>query len=386
MIALNNKFASIFDPGRIRVGSRSYDTIAAMKKILIVLVILVGSIIIWNLAKPDEVKHTIKAIEETVSNPQITYQTEVREYVFIPYWSFTKNIVTDSDYSLLYFGLGVDESGIIEDDEGYNKIEDFISYTPNASERILSVRMTDKFVNAAVLENLKVQRDIATRSVELAEKYGFDGVLLDYETSAFGFESTTKNILSFYELFAEEVKSANLLFYVTLYGDNYFRARPYDVKRIGDLADKVIIMAYDFSKSRGNPGPNFPLYDTNGVYGYDLTTMVDDFQRDIDNLKLVIALGYFGYDWKVDVDGTATSNGIPLSTNEIKQNFVDECKYYECVFNRLQESLEPSIFYKDRDGNDHIVWFEDEQSVMKKKKFLEEKGILETAAWAYSYY
>lgn len=356
-----------------------------MKKFLIVALILIGSIVLWNLAKPDEVKKTIKAIEETVATNPVSHQTEEKEYIFIPYWSFDRNITTDSNDSLLYFGLGVDENGIVEEDAGYKKVEDFINFTPNANERILSIRMTDKFVNAKVLEDISVQQNIATKAVEMAKEYEFDGVLLDYETSAFGFDSTTKNILSFYELFVNEVKSEDLLFYVTLYGDNYFRARPYDVKKIGELSDKVIIMAYDFSKSRGNPGPNFPLFDHN-LYGYDLMDMVDDFQKDVDNKKLIIAFGYFGYDWEVDGDGVSTSNGVPLSTNEINQTYVDGCDYQDCIFTRNPDSLEPSVVYKDNEGNNHVVWFEDSQSVDKKKEVLKEKGILETAAWAYSYY
>lgn len=347
--------------------------------------IIVGSALLWNYAKPDEVKDTLKAIEQTVTTRPINPQENVKDYIFVPYWSFDSNFVTDSEYSLLYFGLGINETGIDENDEGYKRLERFAELTPNALERVLAVRMTDKFINAKVLENLDVQENIATRAVELAKEYDFEGVLLDYETSAFGFDSTTQNILSFYELFAGEVKSENLLFYVTLYGDNYFRARPYNVEKIGELSDRVIIMAYDFSKSRGNPGPNFPLFDNN-FYGYDFSKMIDDFQKDVDNEKLVVALGYFGYDWEVDSDGTSTSNGEPLSTNEIVKTFVEDCGFDSCVFNRTSESLEPSVFYKDEEGNDHVVWFEDTQSVAKKKEVLKEKGILETAAWAYSYY
>lgn len=356
-----------------------------MKKVLILLSIVVGSFFLWNYAKPEEIEKTLKTIEESVSAPKIIPQGKIKEYIFVPYWSFDKSFVTDSSYSLIYFGLGVDENGILEDDQGYKKMKSFVSLTPSSDERILAVRMTDKFINAQVIKDVAVQEKIASTAVELALENDFDGVLLDYETSAFGFESTTKNISSFYSLVSEKVKSSNLLFYVTLYGDNYFRARPYDVRHIGKISDKVILMAYDFSKSRGNPGPNFPLFD-NRLYGYDFSQMVDDFQKDVDNQKLAVALGYFGYDWIVDTDGTATSNGVPLSTNEIRKTFVDECKFEECFFNRNSDSYEPSVFYKDEDGDEHVIWFEDEQSVAKKKELLRQKGILETAAWAYSYY
>lgn len=355
-------------------------------KIIVALAVIIGSALLWNYAKPDKIQKTIESITEQVAPKKITPQTQKREYIFVPYWSFTKNIVADSENSLIYFGLGVNEGGLELEDDGYEKLEDFVDFTPNASERIMAVRMTDKNVNAQILKDPLIQEKIASTASKLAKEYEFDGVLLDYETSAFGFESTMSNILSFYELFADEVKSEDLLFYVALYGDNYFRARPYDIEKIGEFSDRVIIMAYDFSKSRGNPGPNFPLYDDSGIYGYDLATMVDDFQKDVDNEKIVVAFGYFGYDWEIDKDGISTSNGAPLSTNEINKSYVNDCELDECVLDRSKESLEPSVFYKDSEGNDHVVWFEDAESVEKKKEELKKKGILETASWAYSYY
>lgn len=355
-----------------------------MKKVLIVLSVIIGSILLWNYAKPDNVKQTIKTISDKVTTPKIVSQKSEKQYIFVPYWSFTKNITTDSEYSLIYFGVGVDLEGLDENDDGYKKIESFIGLTPNAKERILAVRMTDKVVNAQVLKNLSVQDRMASQAVTLAQEHGFDGILLDYETSAFGFDSTTSNISSFFELFSKKVKESNLQFQVTLYGDTYFRARPYDVKKIGSVSDKVIVMAYDFSKSRGNPGPNFPLYD-NGNYGYSFEKMTNDFQKDVDNEKLIIALGYFGYDWSVEKDGTSVASGVPLSTNEINQEFIQDCKYDNCSMNRESDSQEPSVRYVDEDGQSHVVWFEDQQSAQKKKDFLKSKGILEIADWAYSY-
>src|SRR5690606_10572520 len=124
----------------------------------------------------------------------------------------------------------------------------------------------------------------------------------------------------------------------------------------------------------------------NNEYGYSFEKMVSDFQKDVDNSKLVVALGYFGYDWVVSDDGTAVANGVPLSTNEIVQNFVDKCEYENCYMNRSSQTSEPSITYIDKDGESHTIWYEDNQSAQKKKEFLKSKGILEIADWAYSYH
>lgn len=355
-----------------------------MKKLLLLATVIIGSVLLWNYAKPEKVIQTVKqTVQNSVRN--IIPQENTREYVFIPYWSFTKNIVTDSEYSLIYFGVGVDGNGLDKADQGYLKLSQFVKLTPNASERILAIRMTDKIINADVLKDISLQEKIASQAVSLALENGFDGVLLDYETSAFGFDSTTNNISSFYKLFSDKTHEAGKLFYVSVYGDTYFRARPFDLKKIGQVSDKVLIMTYDFSKSRGNPGPNFP-YKDNGTYGYDLEKMINDFQKDVDNKKIVVIFGYFGYDWKTDVNGESVASGVPLSTLEIQKEFLKECNYKNCIAHRDPESLEPSVRYTDDKGDNHVVWFEDLQSVGKKKELLKSKGILETSSWAYSYF
>lgn len=339
---------------------------------------------LWNYAKPEveTSKNTpVQAITPTLA---INKQKVEKTYVFVPYWSFTRTITADSEHSLLYFGIGVDENGINKKDQGYAKLDDFVRLTPKAGEKILSIRMTDKNINAQILKNIAVQEEIINDAVALAKEYGFDGILLDYETSAFAFESTTNNISSFHQLFSKRVKDNTLLFYVTLYGDTYFQSRPFDVGKIGRMADRVIIMAYDFSKSRGNPGPNFPLIDR-GSYGYSFQKMIEDYQADVENSKIVVAFGFFGYDWEVNDKGESVTNGIPLSSNEIQREFVDKCSYDSCEVVRDPQTMEPYIKYVKGSEN-HIIWYEDEVSVVRKNQYLKERGILETAIWAYSYY
>lgn len=371
---------------RITQSARVWYNSFNVKKILLLATVVIGSFLLWNIAKPDDtVRVAQKEQVKKTDVISVTPQKSEKEYLFIPYWSFSRNIVTDSEYSLIYFGVAVNTRGLELNDRGYENLTNFINLTPNASERILAVRMVDKTINAEVIKNDLLEEKIASQAVDMAINNKFDGVLLDYETSAFGFDSTTKNILSFYKLFSKKTHEKGLKFYVSLYGDTYFRSRPYDIKAIGAVSDKVIVMAYDFSKSSGNPGPGFPL--TGRMkYGYDFQKMVEDYQKDVTNDKLVVALGYFGYDWRVDSKDIAVAPGIPLTTSEITKEFIDKCGFRDCNLVRDPKSLEAYIKYIDDSGERHIVWFEDEQSINKKKQFLQSKGIVETGAWAYSYY
>jgi spore germination protein len=134
-----------------------------------------------------------------------------------------------------------------------------------------------------------------------------------------------------------------------------------------------------------NNGPNFPLSGKN-TYGYDLSSMLEDFSNVVPSEKLVIVFGLFGYDWEVDQKNESVKNGVPLSFIEIKQQFIDTCSEKNCQKSTDVVSQETKIAYSSSDGKPHIIWFEDPRSIAQKKAFLESKGFNATAIWAYSYY
>jgi len=319
--------------------------------------------------------------KSTIRVPQKEYQ-----YLFVPYWSLTgKKIPSDSYDELIYFGIAPDEKGLNTSEIGYKNIDKFLSALAAREKRFLTIRMIDPKVDPLVLEDKALQTNIIDQSIVTAKKFGFDGIVLDFELSALSFSSVVKNISDFYIVFAKSVKEKNLQFYITLYGDTFYRARPYDVKVIGEYADKVLILAYDFHKARENPGPNFPLHGKD-VYGYDFPSMINDFTKALPKQKLVVVFGMFGYDWKIDSQQRGITTASPFSFYAMKEKFVTHCIFTDCVVKRDDLSSETSVRYTDSDSQKHIVWFEDMESVAKKKQFLQEKGMYEVSFWAYSYF
>ena len=113
------------------------------------------------------------------------------------------------------------------------------------------------------------------------------------------------------------------------YGDTFYRLRPFDIKTLSKNADFFMIMSYDFSKSRGNPGPNFPLRGKE-VYGYDMTQMIDDYLRYLPSDKTSVVFGLFGYDWIVDDKNKAVLQGDAKTYLEIDKEFLTNCRYKDC--------------------------------------------------------
>ena len=308
---------------------------------------------------------------------------DAESLIFIPYWSFSDFLQIDEFDSAIYFGLTINEEGIDQEDEGYRKLPSFASLVDENKKKYLTLRIIGEDASDSYLENTLLQKKIGEEISGLAKEYEFDGVVVDFETSAFGFKSKEEKITAMYKVLHEEIKKQNLEFIVTVFGDNYYRARPYNIKEINNIFDQVIIMAYDFHKARLNPGPNFPLSDK-ATYGYDLQSMVGDFRKDLDFEKITVTLGYFGYDWKLE-NGVSVEMAEPLSLNQVKSRFINNCNFESCK-REINKDNESVVRYTDDEGFDHEVWFEDEESSEEKIKYLNGVGINRIASWAYSYY
>lgn len=355
-----------------------------MIRLLFILVIagIIGYIATSQIDIPTDNNSVSEGISADKKNNVVSANTD--SSIFVPYWTIPEDTLGDEYTYYNYFGVAVTEDGLDISDPGYNSIADFLEVV-GAKKKFLTIRMVDSSVNSAILKNRVAQQKIIEESLEVANKYNFDGVVLDLEMSSISFDAVTKRVSDFYKEFYTQTKKDQILFYTTIYGDTYYRVRPYDLKHIAQYSDQILIMAYDFHKSRGNPGPNFPL-NGKATYGYDFTTMIQDFLKDVPPEKITIIFGMFGYDWKVDKDNKAVGNGIAKSLNEINATIVNTCSYARCTVSRHDISQETQATYIDPEGKKHIVWFEDEESVQAKKEYVSQLGIQSYSFWAFSYF
>jgi spore germination protein YaaH len=356
-----------------------------MKKIIgLLLLCIVGGFLFLkrdNLPKPSILND--KNIV-TTSQKVVPKSIEAKESLFVPYWTVNSTSSLIGYDSAYYFGIEANVSGIDTDEIGYSRIQTFLDKTSDIPNKFLVVRMVDKEINSEVLRDEEAQIKIVNESIAVAKEYGFDGIVLDFEISSISFGAVTDRVTTFYTRASESVRQSDLKFYVTLYGDTYYRVRAYDVKKIGELSDRVLIMAYDFHKARGNPGPNFPMSGKE-EYGYDFQQMISDFSNDVPIEKIEIIFGMFGYDWEVDDDKKSLGNGEASSTNEFTGDYIDRCVVEQCEWKRDSQSREIIVTYKSGDA-DHIIWMEDKESVKYKKDYIQRLGIPYVSYWAYSYY
>ncbi len=312
--------------------------------------------------------------------------TNITKQLVVPYWTLSGKHIDTTEYTtIIYFGVPANTEGLNTQDPGYTHIDIFNKVVNSNTKRLLTIRMIDSNINIKVLDDKDLQQKVVTQSVALAKEKRFDGIVLDFEITALGFDSVVKSISDFETHFATQTHAGGLPFYATVYGDTYARYRPYDVASIAKQADRIFIMAYDFHKANGDPGPNFPLHQTQND-GYDLVTMISDFLKQVPAEKITVVFGMYGYDWQVDDKQRGVGQAVSLSDNKIQQKFLDTCSFKDCTIKRDQLSAETEITYTDIPDQKHIVWFEDMDSVAKKIDFLKSKRIGSVGYWAYSYF
>lgn len=384
-----------------------------------------------QLIKKDRIKIDLNKLTPTVAivNEKKTAVKITKTSVFVPYWtldSFHPTGVTGSEDKkydrYIYFGITADYQGINQQEVGFLKLPDFLEASAG-KEALLTLRLLNDDFNKDLLKNEVLQQKIIQQTTRLVKEKNFSGLVLDLELFSLFDNGTSDQISEFVKKFYTSLKSDYKMFGVTIYGDNFFRHRPFDIITISENCDEILVMAYDFHKSRGEPGPNFPLARRSGseggqetqTYDYDFKTMIKNFTKIVPSEKLTIIFGMFGYNWTVDEKKRPFAQAKALTLKEIQNKFIVssvdsnisnapdkdnlkkiKCSIDNCLIEKDEVSSETEINYTvssnipDEQGvyriDYHIIWFEDEESAAVKSQYLKENGIGSIGYWAWGYF
>lgn len=305
--------------------------------------------------------------------------------VFVPYWQLPDSPFTPTSpveqktipTANIYFSITPDKNARITKNTAYKLTPTFTQLAPKP--HILTLAMTQEDITTPILRDKKLQKKLIAETIQLAKKHSFKGILLDLEHSVLPFREVRTSITQFNALFSESAHKNNLSFSITLYGDTYYRSRPYDVADLEPHADHIFVMAYDFHKSFGTPGPNFP-YSCSEVYSYCFTRMIDDFLHDIPAYKLSIVYGMFGYTWEVDDQNRPIKPAKAETYAQLIQP--TSCPQPSCSRTIDKTSLETTF----SSSNNTVTWYETPYSIKAKMSYAHSKGITQSSFWAFGYY
>ena len=219
----------------------------------------------------------------------------------------------------------------------------------------------DRNIVVQMLSSAANREAHANHIVKLVLDQGYDGIDIDYERVP---TSSRANFTAFIATLSQKMRAVNKKLSICVYAktsdaENWDGAGAQDWSALGQLADSIKIMAYDYSYSTSAAGPIAPLAWLDGVARYATSVIPGN--------KIIIGLPFYGYDWSGN-SGTDVSYATAMATAQRVGATVTRDNNGEATFS-----------YSGR-----TVYFQDATSYKRKIDLLKQNhpSIGGFAAWA----
>lgn len=140
-----------------------------------------------------------------------------------------------------------------------------------------------------------------------------------------------------------------------------------DYRALGEAADHVLIMTYEWGYTYGPPMAVAPINMVRMVLEYAVTEIPPE--------KISMGIPNYGYDWPLPFERGATK-AKTIGNVEAVQIAVSQGAEI-----KFDEHAQSPYFNYERDGILHEVWFEDVRSLQKKFDLIKEFGLRGPGYW-----
>ncbi|MEA2366266.1 MAG: spore germination protein [Thermoleophilaceae bacterium] len=222
----------------------------------------------------------------------------------------------------------------------------------------------------AFLERPEAQERLLDQVDRLCEERGYRGLNLDFErlrpTDAGGYAEFLRRAAERQHAAGRLLSTAIAPKYQSGQGGIWHGAHDYRLH--GKVADRVVIMAYEWGRRGAPPGPVAPLDEVREVLRYAL----DEIPRE----KLLLGIPLYGYDWALPhTSGGENARSLRLTEALALAHARGAAVEYDT------ERQSAYFRYRDDDGGEHLVWFEDERSLAAKLDLVRALGLRGVSFW-----
>jgi spore germination protein YaaH len=224
-----------------------------------------------------------------------------------------------------------------------------------------SVVLMDKTALHELLSNPQNRANLVSNLVKQVNQSGYDGVNIDFEFIPSDDKGLFNTFLRELKTRLGPNKTLSAAVFARTSTDKW--AVGYDYPQIGQIADLVVVMAYDYSYKTSAPGPVAPLWWVKNVVSY-MTGIIPA-------NKILLGVPTYGYDW---ASGLATTTVTLNKLNTIRQN-------YQVTEHFDTESASPYYTYTDNNGIYHQIWLENEASLAAKLKAATDNHLAGISFW-----
>lgn len=163
--------------------------------------------------------------------------------------------------------------------------------------------------------------------------------------------------------------------------DSYYDG--YDYRALGEICDKVILMAHDYQFTSvpagyiGTGHTESPLTPFNKIY-YALAAITDPNTGVTDRSKIALAISFGSVGWRVDeADKLLQQTSIHPAPSTI----ITRLRQSDTLMGWSELYRNPYIYYTTEDGSRYRLWYEDSRSVMDKIELARMFGITGVSLW-----
>ena len=275
------------------------------------------------------------------------------------------NVVSPSFFVLKKLGKGeiIDKVG--------NAGKEYIEWAKGNNYKVWAMFANDSMIETTseILNDYEVRKQTIEKIVDLAVKYGIDGINLDFEN----IYKEDKNMFTRFvvELYPRlKDVGMTLTVDVTAPDGGETWSLCYDRDALADNCDYLVYMAYDQNNaSSTKAGP---------VAGYNwVRTNVDKFlgQEDVDAEKLILAIPFYTRIWTENAEGKLVDSDI------VNMKDVDSVIKNKAEKQWNETTRQNYVEYKQ--GNQtYKMWIEDMASIKEKLLLANEKNLAGVAFWA----
>ncbi len=219
------------------------------------------------------------------------------------------------------------------------------------------------------LADLAVQTRLISELLNTVERKGYRGVDVDFE---YVFAEDAEGYAAFLRRLRDSLAPRGLPVIAAL-APKISADQPgrlyegHSYRLIGEAADFVLLMTYEWGYTYGPPMAVAPLPNVRRVVEYALTEIPAD--------KIYLGVPLYGYDWPLPFrqgnKATSLSNRYAVELAR---------KHYAAI--RYDENAQAPWFrYVDQNGAEHEVWFEDARSIRAKLALTQEYGLYGVGYW-----
>ena len=204
--------------------------------------------------------------------------------------------------------------------------------------------------------------------VALVQREHYAGIDIDYED----LHASDKNAFTaFITQLADALHAKGKVLSVDLFAKTDHqgyaqRNLAQDYHAIGQVADQVRLMGYDYHWATSAPGPVAPIGWIRAVLRYAKTQIPAN--------KIILGVPLYGYDW-------VGKHGTPVSWLQVFRL----ASQYGVRPQFSYASQSPWFTYTDSFGREHVVWFENAPSTEAKFQAARAAGIGGVYLWVYGY-